>query len=133
MTSSLSVSHLLPPDEALRRLGTVRFGRIVYSRYALFTVHPVDHVVHDGVIIVHADPAVLVISGERQAVAYEADTIDHDTRAGWHVTVEGVAEEVTDVGHYREVWGRAAEEDGRFLQIHPEVVTGAEYRGAATA
>ncbi|WP_024804542.1 pyridoxamine 5'-phosphate oxidase family protein [Nocardia sp. BMG51109] len=134
MTSRLSVSHLLPPDEALRRLATVRFGRLVYSRRALLAVHPVDHLVDDGVIVVHTDPATLTLTGHRQVVAYEADSIDNDTRVGWHVTVEGVVEEVGEPDRlrwYQEVWHPAAVA-GRLLRIHPEIVTGAEYRGPAT-
>ncbi|WP_024804423.1 pyridoxamine 5'-phosphate oxidase family protein [Nocardia sp. BMG51109] len=125
---SLSVSRLLSADEALRRLATVRFGRLVYSRHALFAVRPADHIIEDGTIVLHVDPAVLTITGDRQVVAFEADAIDHDTHAGWFATAAGVAEEITDPDRrtrYRHLWDQPR--DGRLFRIRPERVTGAEY------
>lgn len=41
----------LDPAEALRLLGSVSLGRIVFTRQALPTVHPVNHALDRGDIV----------------------------------------------------------------------------------
>ncbi|MFF3464192.1 pyridoxamine 5'-phosphate oxidase family protein [Streptomyces sp. NPDC001984] len=88
--------------EALRLLGSVSLGRIVFTRHALPTIRPVNHVLDDGDIIIRTHEGAALTSHARQAdgsgvvVAYEADVIDPDTHLGWSVVVTGYARLVTD-------------------------------------
>lgn len=92
----------LSPEEALRLLGTVPLGRLVFTRQALPTARPVNHVIDRGDIVIrtHEDAALLSrarLSGPHGVVvAYEADDIDVVTRLGWSVVVTGYCHLVTD-------------------------------------
>ncbi|MEV6290748.1 pyridoxamine 5'-phosphate oxidase family protein [Streptomyces sp. NPDC051896] len=92
----------LDSDEALRLLGSVSFGRVVFTRQALPTVRPVNHLLDGGDIVIRTHEGAALTSHTRQAgapgvvVAYEADTIDPHTHLGWSVVVTGYAHLVTD-------------------------------------
>ncbi|MER6129040.1 pyridoxamine 5'-phosphate oxidase family protein [Streptomyces sp. NPDC001795] len=92
----------LDSDEALRLLGSVSFGRIVFTRHALPTIRPVNHVLDNGDIVIrtHEGAALTARAGQADGqgvvVAYEADAIDPDTHLGWSVVVTGYAHLVTD-------------------------------------
>ncbi|MGW1160312.1 pyridoxamine 5'-phosphate oxidase family protein [Streptomyces sp. NPDC002513] len=89
-------------DEALRLLGSVPFGRIVFTRHALPTVRPVNHVLDNGDIVIRTHEGAALTAraaqdgGRGVVVAYEADAIDPDTHLGWSVVVTGYARLVTD-------------------------------------
>ncbi|MFF3941887.1 pyridoxamine 5'-phosphate oxidase family protein [Streptomyces phaeofaciens] len=120
--------------EALRLLGGVSLGRIVFTRHALPTVRPVNHVLVDGDIVIrtHGDAALTRYTrrtgGEGAVVAYEADDIDPDTHLGWSVVVTGYARLVTDpreLADFRALlrpWGTQRMDHA--VRIHPDLVTG---------
>ncbi|MGC9495823.1 pyridoxamine 5'-phosphate oxidase family protein [Streptomyces sp. WG7] len=89
-------------EEALALLGSVSLGRIVFTRHALPTIRPVNHVLDDGDIIIRTHEGAALTSRTQKAgapgvvVAYEADVIDPDTHLGWSVVVTGYARLVTD-------------------------------------
>ncbi|NUT30882.1 MAG: pyridoxamine 5'-phosphate oxidase family protein, partial [Streptomyces sp.] len=88
--------------EALRLLASVPLGRIVFTRHALPTVRPVNHVLDDGDIVIRTHEGAALTSHAQRAdgpgvvVAYEADAIDPRTHLGWSVVVTGYARLVTD-------------------------------------
>ncbi|MEU4874512.1 pyridoxamine 5'-phosphate oxidase family protein [Streptomyces sp. NPDC021608] len=120
--------------EALRLLGSVSLGRIVFTRHALPTVRPVNHVLDDGDIVIRTHESAALSSYTRQddaqgvVVAYEADDIDPDTLLGWSVIVTGYARLITDprqVARYRRMlrpWG--TETMDHAVRIRPDLVTG---------
>ncbi|ALV37545.1 pyridoxamine 5'-phosphate oxidase family protein [Streptomyces sp. CdTB01] len=127
-------SIALDSAEALRLLGSVSYGRIVFTQHALPTVRPVNHVLDDGDIVIRTHERAALTSRTRQAegqgvvVAYEADVIDPDTHLGWSVVVTGYAHLVTDpqqLARYQELlrpWvGRAMD---YAVRIRPDLVTG---------
>ena len=95
------------PAHALRLLGSIWLGRIVFTVDALPTIRPVDHVVADGCVIVRADAGTALArtlrrsGGEGMIVVYEADDVDLVTHTGWSVIVTGPAELVTDPAELR--------------------------------
>ncbi|KZM70817.1 pyridoxamine 5'-phosphate oxidase family protein [Nocardia terpenica] len=124
-------SRELSTTQALTLLADVRFGRISFSRYALPTIRPVNHIVDkDDTIVIHANPGT-TLTPDRQVVAYQADTIDHETMHGWCVIVTGRAEEITDaedIAYYRRRLRPALPgSHDRLIRIHPDIVTGVEY------
>ncbi|WP_225829822.1 pyridoxamine 5'-phosphate oxidase family protein [Streptomyces sp. NK08204] len=136
----------LDSDEALRLLGSVSFGRIVFTRQALPTVRPVNHVLDDGDIIIRTHEGAALTSRARQAgapgvvVAYEADTIDPDTHLGWSVVVTGYAHLVTDsaeLARYQALLRPWVNQTMDYaVRIRPDLITGvrltaAEEPGAA--
>jgi hypothetical protein len=124
----------LDDGEALRLLGAVSLGRVVFTRHALPTVRPVNHVLVDGDIVIrtHGDPALVRYtrrSGtEGAVVAYEADDIDPATHLGWSVVVTGYARLITDpreLDRYRALlrpW--VTERTDHAVRIHPDLITG---------
>ncbi|WP_405820560.1 pyridoxamine 5'-phosphate oxidase family protein [Streptomyces sp. NBC_01390] len=124
----------LDSAEALRLLGTVSLGRIVFTRHALPTVRPVNHVLDRGDIVIRTHEAAALTSsaqgngGPGVVVAYEADAIDPDTHLGWSVVVTGYARLVTDPGElarYERMLRPWAEQSmDRAVRIRPDLVTG---------
>ncbi len=129
-------SRDLTSAESLRRLGLVRYGRIVFARYALPIIRPVNHIVDGETIVVHATRAA-ALSAERQMVAYEADVIDENTRRGWCVIVTGAAEPVQDPEEIERCrallrpWLPGPRE--HLVRILPDMVTGLEFVDPAEA
>lgn len=121
--------------DSLRLLGTVRFGRIAFARYALPTIRPVNHVVDGEDVIVHANLGIVPLHVDRQVVSYEVDTIDHETQLGWCVILTGTTAAVTDpedIAHYERLidpWLPGAPH--RIIRIQPDIVTGIELVGYA--
>lgn len=89
-------------EEALALLGSVPLGRVVFTRHALPTIRPVNHVLDGGDIIIRTHEGAALTSRTQRAgdpgvvVAYEADSIDPVTHLGWSVVVTGYARPVTD-------------------------------------
>jgi nitroimidazol reductase NimA-like FMN-containing flavoprotein (pyridoxamine 5'-phosphate oxidase superfamily) len=124
----------LDATEALRLLGSVSLGRIVFTRHALPTVRPVNHVLDGGDIVIRTHEAATLTSYARETggpgvvVAYEADVIDHDTHLGWSVVVTGYAQLVTEPGELARLsmmsspWVEQTMD--QMIRVHPDLVTG---------
>ncbi|MBX7553455.1 pyridoxamine 5'-phosphate oxidase family protein [Streptomyces sp. NPDC004232] len=121
--------------EALRLLGSVTLGRIVFTRQALPTIHPASHVLDNGDIVIrtHEGAALTAHAGQSEGdgvvVAYEADAIDPVTHLGWSVVVTGYARLVSAPGEVArlrallEPWAPHPGTD-HAVRIRPELVTG---------
>jgi hypothetical protein len=114
--------------EALRLLGSVPYGRIVFTERALPAVRPVNHLVDDGDVIVrtHAGAAVLRTVG--QVVAYEADLVSDGPRFDWSVVVIGmveIEERAEAVARYERMLRPMVDLSmDHVLRIRPKLVTG---------
>ncbi|MFI5669394.1 pyridoxamine 5'-phosphate oxidase family protein [Streptomyces sp. NPDC051704] len=121
----------LDRDEALRLLGTVSLGRIVFTRHALPAVRPVNHLVEGENIVVRVHDggalASLLAPSDTSGVvvAYEADAIDAETHLGWSVVVTGYATPVEDPeGYASRLRPWVAHPMVGALRITPDLVTG---------
>lgn len=113
--------------ESLNLLGSVSVGRVVFTHRALPTVRPVNHVLHDGCVIVRTHPGAALLSAIGTVVAYEADLIHEGDRIGWSVIAVGYARRVGDreLTRFRTLpspW--VAGEMTEVIRIEPELVTG---------
>lgn len=127
-------SVALDGDEALRLLGSVSFGRVVFTRHALPTVRPVNHVLDNGDIVIRTHEGAALTSHARHdagpgvVVAYEADTIDPDTHLGWSVVVTGYAHLVTDpdeLARYQALLNPWVNQTMDYaVRIRPDLITG---------
>ncbi|MEV0414922.1 pyridoxamine 5'-phosphate oxidase family protein [Streptomyces sp. NPDC050448] len=128
--------------EALRLLGSVSFGRIVFTRHALPTIRPVNHILDNGDIIIRTHESAALTSRARQAdgqgvvVAYEADDIDPDRHLGWSVMVTGYAHLVTEpeeLARCRELLNPWVNQTMDYaLRIRPDLITGLRLTAANT-
>jgi nitroimidazol reductase NimA-like FMN-containing flavoprotein (pyridoxamine 5'-phosphate oxidase superfamily) len=124
----------LSRQEALRRLGSVAIGRVVFTSQAMPAIRPVNHLLDQGRIIFrgYRDAAITAAASRERGtvVAYEADDIDPATHTGWSVIVTGLASIVTDPGqaaHYQAILRPWAEgELSQIISVEPELVTGFE-------
>jgi len=124
----------LDSGEALRLLGSVTVGRIVFTRHALPTIRPVNHVLDDGDIVIRTHEGAALTSRARESassgvvVAYEADTIDPATHLGWSVVATGFAHLVTDPGElarYQRLLHPWVQQTMDYaVRIRPDLVTG---------
>jgi hypothetical protein len=120
----------LAPGDSLRLLGSVPFGRVVFSHRALPAVRPVNHRVDGDRIIIRANLG-SAISDEvgvdgGTVVAYEGDMLDSAARTGWSVVVVGRARRISDEsGRYSiapHSWVSGTLEE--LIAIQAEIVTG---------
>jgi nitroimidazol reductase NimA-like FMN-containing flavoprotein (pyridoxamine 5'-phosphate oxidase superfamily) len=88
----------LTRSEAWELLGSVSYGRVVFSHRALPAIRPVNHILDGDHVIIrtHRGAALLRPAQDGAVVAYEADALDPRTRSGWSVIVTGIATLVTD-------------------------------------
>jgi hypothetical protein len=119
----------LSRQKSLRLLGSVPFGRIVFTMRALPAIRPVNHVLADGNIIIRTHLGGAVMSAAGLVVAYEADAIDPAEHLGWSVIVTGIATSVDgpDRTRYERLlrpWTNGHKD--QVIRIEPELVTGFE-------
>ena len=125
-----SVLEQLSRAECLRLVGQVPLGRIVYTRQALPAVELVNFTMDDGDIIIRTDSGGKLAAATHGAVvAFEVDSVDIATRAGWSVTIVGYSRAVTDgaeILRLEEVglvpWAPGKRD--HFIRISPEIVNG---------
>jgi pyridoxamine 5'-phosphate oxidase-like protein len=123
--------------QALDKLASVPFGRVVFTEHALPALRQVNHLIDHGRIIIRSHPDSAITNradhGRGSVVLYEADDIDPLTRTGWSVTVTGLARRIEDpvqVAHYKELlhpW--AAGNMSVVISIDTEIVNGFELTG----
>jgi Pyridoxamine 5'-phosphate oxidase len=121
-------------EEALRLLGSVSLGRIVFTHQALPAIRPVNHMLDGEDIVVRVQEGALLtaVAGATTAsgavVAYEADVIDPETHLGWSVVATGYARAITDgdelarVGVLLRPW--VSDTMTCAVRVSPDLVTG---------
>lgn len=134
--STIEGVEVLDREQCLDLLETVRVGRLAFTEGALPTVQPVNFRVHDGQVVIRvAGGTKLAAAVANAVVAFQADTLDPDLRAGWSVTVVGhaslvseVAELVAMAGIWLRPWAPGRRD--HFVRIQTERVTGRRLRPA---
>lgn len=125
----MSQSEELAADEALRLLGEVHFGRVVFTSQAMPSIRPVRHVLAGGQVVIAAGPDFALgpaAAGGETIVAYEADQLDVTGSSGWSVVVVGRARPVAtgaELDRYRRLLA-AGRGDEPLVVISTDVVTG---------
>jgi hypothetical protein len=118
--------------EALRLLGSVQMGRVVFTHQALPAIRPVNHLLDGDSIVIRAsgDSALAQSVAARGdvVVAYEADMIDPARRLGWSVIVVGrvgiVDEDQAAAGYLRTLQPWVAGKFDEIMRIQAEIVDG---------
>jgi len=121
----------LSNSEAIRLLASISYGRVVFTLDALPAIRPVNHLVDEGRIIIRtrltASISAAVRSADGIVVAYEADSIDPQTRTGWSVVVTGHAHTITDPGEvsrYEQLLDPWVNHADTVVAIEPAIITG---------
>jgi nitroimidazol reductase NimA-like FMN-containing flavoprotein (pyridoxamine 5'-phosphate oxidase superfamily) len=127
---------ILDRKQSLELLQTVQVGRLVFTEHALPAVQPVNFRLWKGDVVIRVVGRWKVAAAARPiVVAFQADELDLDLRAGWSVTVVGHAQLITDVDDLVKLSGIFLQPwvDGRrdyFVRIRTEKVTGRRLRTA---
>lgn len=124
-------AHLISALEAMRLLGSVEYGRVVFTLNALPAIRPVNHLVDDGRVIIRTRLTAAISTAARRTdgvvVAYEGDSIDPETRTGWSVVVTGRAYTLTDsaqVLRYEQLLQPWVNHADTVIAIQPEIISG---------
>jgi hypothetical protein len=119
-------------------MASVPVGRVIYTRQALPAVELVNFGLDKGDIIIRTDHSGKLAAATRGAVvAFEADSVDTDRRAGWSVTAIGRSQEVTDPDEIIRLariglcsWAPGDRE--HYIRIAPELLNGRRLSAAAS-
>jgi hypothetical protein len=134
MYSDGSALEQLPRDECLRLMASVSVGRIIYTRRALPAVELVNFALDHSDIIIRTDSGgKLAAATQHSVVAFEADRLDADQRAGWSVTAVGQSREVTDpaeIARLQKIGLPAWTPGEHFIRISPEILNGRRLRAS---
>lgn len=135
MTTDLQVPprvlQRLDPDESMRLLATVPFGRMAFAHEGGPEIRTLNHVVDQGRVVVrtHLGSTIAAdLTGGWLRVAYQADDLDPVSRLGWSVTIVGTAAILADEDaryHYERVlrpW--LAKTNDTVIVIRPASVNG---------
>jgi nitroimidazol reductase NimA-like FMN-containing flavoprotein (pyridoxamine 5'-phosphate oxidase superfamily) len=96
-TSDVKSLEEIEQAEAVELLGTESVGRLIYTRFALPAVMPVNYAVReDAVWVWTASESSLAQAVRGAVIGFEVDHLEYEARTGWSVLVLGVAEVVTD-------------------------------------
>jgi len=128
----------LSEAEATRLLASVGYGRVVFTLNALPAIRPVNHLLDDGRIIIRtrltASVSAAVRSESAVVVAYEADSMDPQTRTGWSVVATGRAYNIADpaeILRYEQLLHPWVNHADTAIAIEPTIVSGFRINGAA--
>ncbi|MFI7110278.1 pyridoxamine 5'-phosphate oxidase family protein [Nonomuraea sp. NPDC050227] len=130
VTRSAPTSRELSRDEALRHLGNVTFGRIVFISRAMPALRFVAHVMDgDGLLIgLPYEAEIAALLQRVSVVVYEADELDAAARTGWSVVLTGRAGLVADPQELEQALARLQAWPGERIDVvarlRPELVTG---------
>lgn len=132
--------RVLSQSEAIRLLGSVDYGRVVFTLNALPAIRPVNHLVDEGRIIIRTRVTktlsqVAASTGSGVVVAYEADEFDSQTQSGWSVVAIGRAHHVIDPGEisrYEQLLHPWVNHADTVLAIELHMITGLRITSPAT-
>ena len=129
-------------EQALGKLGSVPYGRIVFTQHSLPALRLVSHLMDRGQIVIRTHEGAAIAgatgSGAGTVVAYEADQVDPASGAAWSTVVTGVARLVDDrqrAAAYRQAldpWAGGDVNDV-IICIDPQFVAGCQNAGASAA
>jgi Pyridoxamine 5'-phosphate oxidase len=124
-------------QQALDKLASAPFGRVVFTEHALPALRQVNHLIDHGRIIIRSHPDAAITNradhGRGSVVLYQADDIDPHTRTGWSVTVTGLAHRIQDpvqAAHYKQLlhpW--VAGNMSEVISMDAEIINGFELTG----
>ncbi|HVM63826.1 MAG TPA: pyridoxamine 5'-phosphate oxidase family protein [Acidimicrobiales bacterium] len=110
--SQSPISRTLTLEECWSLLAPSGVGRVVVTVDGLPRTIPLNYSVAGDVVYFRTAPESALNSVSSQKVAFEADTIDPETRSGWSVCVVGSGSSARDGGPDVDSWAPAGEKCG---------------------
>lgn len=132
-SARLRLTPLLP-IEAMYLLGQTSLGRVVCttpgSQSRTIGFHAIVH--SELIILTLLTPELESALEDEQPIAYQVDSVNDTTQAGWHTTVTGLARFIVEPvlrRHYRlTMHGFVAGPGSRVLRLRPQGVEGHRFQ-----
>jgi len=86
---------VLSENECLALLGAPDLGRVAFASEDTVEIFPVNYAMEGSIICFGTSPGTKLDAVPNTGVAFEVDSWDPDTGAGWSVVAKGRAEEIT--------------------------------------
>jgi len=83
-------------DECIELLARQEVGRLIVVDGDRALVFPVNYAMDGDAVVFRTADGIKLSSARHHRVTFEVDKTDRDTRSGWSVVVQGVAQEVTN-------------------------------------
>lgn len=100
----------LDRGDCLRLLSKGVVGRVIFTRYALPTAHPVNYLLdNEEIVFQTGEGGALALATRNAVIGFEVDDIDYRNRTGWSVVGVGRAYEVTDPDRLADLTNRMPE------------------------
>lgn len=96
MTLSEHPLEELDHYEMLQLLSRSEVGRLVVIENHFPLVFPVNYRMDGNIVVFRSHPGTKLHAANHHNVAFHVDHIDPDTRSGWSILIQGVAEDSTD-------------------------------------
>ena len=126
---------VLSENECLALLGAPDLGRVAFASEDTVEIFPANYAMEGSIICFGTSPGTKLDAVPNTGVAFEVDSWDPDTGAGWSVVAKGGAEEITtNIGrvaeHLRRLPVQPAAPGARWhwLAIRPAEITGRRFR-----
>lgn len=126
--------RVMGTEECLERLGGAVIGRVAFVHDGDIVLLPVHHVL-DGTDVCFrtSGNSKIEAAADHDPMSYEVDDYDVSTRAGWSVTVTGIASVVYDAdveaaleADDRVPWTVGDPATSVWIRIRPDAITGRE-------
>jgi nitroimidazol reductase NimA-like FMN-containing flavoprotein (pyridoxamine 5'-phosphate oxidase superfamily) len=123
----------LTPQECWDLLATRDLGRLAMCLGEMPEIFPVNYVVAHGTVVFRTAPGVKHVSARRdRMVAFEVDSVDHETGTAWSVVVKGRARDMSadterEFALTLPLRPMHAGSKNLFVRIEPEGVTGRRF------
>jgi nitroimidazol reductase NimA-like FMN-containing flavoprotein (pyridoxamine 5'-phosphate oxidase superfamily) len=119
----------LTVDECMALLATRSLGRLVYVVDGTAHIRPLNYIVHQGSVTFRIGYGELLDVIHQRPVLFEVDHDDAETRTGWSVIVNGIAEEIwradeLSIVHETELRPWAPGNKDHYLRVLPTAITG---------
>src|SRR5688572_32374595 len=88
--------EIIPRKECLLLLAGQKVGRLGFVIDGQPMVLPVNYGIQGDVVVFRTGEGTKLDAARLGKVAFEIDEVDVESRTGWSVVVQGVAEEITD-------------------------------------
>ncbi|MBV8161454.1 MAG: pyridoxamine 5'-phosphate oxidase family protein [Acidimicrobiia bacterium] len=129
----------IPRDECVELLAAQEVGRLVVVEGDRALVFPVNYAMDGDAVVFHTADGIKLASARHHRVTFEVDETDRESRSGWSVVVQGVAQEITnfDASDVVERLGElrvnpwAPGDKRHVVRIVPLQITGRRVRSAA--